>query len=72
MARVDFSARAKGDLTGILTFLVQDSGLRTATKYDASFARLFDRLADHPVSGAPRPNLGRQVRIGVVSPYVLI
>jgi toxin ParE1/3/4 len=33
---------------------------------------LFDRLAEYPDSGAPRASLGRDIRIGVVSPYVVI
>jgi toxin ParE1/3/4 len=39
--------------------------------YAASFEALYDRLAAHPGSGAPRPRYGRHVRIGLVLPYVV-
>jgi toxin ParE1/3/4 len=29
-------------------------------------------LAEHPDSGAPRPALGANIRIGLVSPYLII
>ena len=34
--------------------------------------RLYDRLGAHPGIGAPRPALGRNIRIGIVSPYIVI
>lgn len=40
-------------------------------KYNALFERLYDRLAAHPGIGAPRPALGRDIRIGIVSPYIV-
>ena len=36
-----------------------------AAKYD-------DRLGDHPGSGAARPALGLDIRIGIVSPHIVI
>ncbi len=33
---------------------------------------LYDRLAEHPDSGAPRPGLGTDIRIGIVLPYIVI
>jgi len=47
-------------------------GQRTVIKYRALFRRLYDRLADHPDSGPPRPKLGPNIRIGIVSPYIVI
>jgi toxin ParE1/3/4 len=37
-----------------------------------SFEKLYDRLIDHPASGAPRPAIGPHIRIGIVSPYIVI
>jgi toxin ParE1/3/4 len=36
------------------------------------FARLYRHLAAFPESGAPRPKLGSGIRIGIVSPYLVI
>jgi toxin ParE1/3/4 len=72
MARVLFAAPADADTAAILNYLSRTAGEATALKYSARFERLYDRLVDHPASGAPRPKLGRDIRIGVVSPYVII
>lgn len=72
MARVVIASSADADFAEILTDLATKAGWRTAAKYDELFDRLYDRLADHPRSGAPRPVLGQSIRIGIVSPYVVI
>jgi len=46
--------------------------LQGAERYAAAFDALFERLADHPAMGAPRPELGSYARIGVVQPYIAI
>jgi toxin ParE1/3/4 len=52
---------------------LRDNGGRpSVAKYRALFRRLFQRLADFPDSGAPRPKLGADIRIGVVSPSVVV
>jgi toxin ParE1/3/4 len=45
---------------------------RAVLKYQSLLIKLYDRLSDHPESGAPRPALGPTIRIGVVWPYVLL
>jgi toxin ParE1/3/4 len=72
MARIVVAASADADTEGILTYLTAEAGWRTAAKYDALFERLFDRLAAHPAIGAPRHALGRDIRIGIVSPTIVI
>jgi toxin ParE1/3/4 len=72
MARIVFAASANADTDGIITYLAAEAGWRTAARYDALFERLYDRLAAHPGIGAPRPALGRGIRIGIVSPYIVI
>ncbi len=44
----------------------------TALKFSDLFDRLYERLESHPEGGAPRPDLGRHIRIGVVTPYLVI
>ena len=46
--------------------------MNVAARYDAECEALYRRLAMFPTLGSPRPRLGRFVRIGVVSPYVVI
>jgi toxin ParE1/3/4 len=72
MARIVVTASASDDQLAILHDLNAKAGLRTAAKYHNLFGRLFDRLADHPDIGAPRPKLGPGVRIGIVMPYIVI
>jgi len=72
MARVVIASSADADYAAIITDLAAKAGWRTAAKYDAIFEGLYDRLADHPRSGAPRPALGRNIRIGVVTPFIVI
>jgi toxin ParE1/3/4 len=72
MARVVLASLAEIDTGGILGDLALSAGPRTAARYHDSFERLYDRLAEHPASGAPRPALGRQIGIGIVSPYIVI
>jgi toxin ParE1/3/4 len=63
---------AASDTQDILTFLADQAGERTAARYAAQFERLYDRLEDFPASGAPRPAIGPDIRIGVVRPYIVI
>jgi len=71
-ARIAFTARAYSDIGVIQTYLIEQAGWHVAAKYDLDFETLFDRLRDHPLSGAARFALGRNVRIGIVSPYIVI
>ena len=43
-----------------------------ADRYEADFDALYRRLAMFPESGSLRPELGRFIRIGLVSPYVVV
>ncbi|MDE3177334.1 MAG: type II toxin-antitoxin system RelE/ParE family toxin [Pseudomonadota bacterium] len=72
MARVVVTPSADADTAEILAFLAAKAGLGVAAQYNASFERLYDHWADFPESGAPRPRVGARIRIGVVSPYVVI
>jgi toxin ParE1/3/4 len=72
MARLVIAATADADTAGILTYLAGKAGKRTAIRCAELFEKLYDRLAVHPATGALRPALGRNIRIGIVSPYIAI
>jgi toxin ParE1/3/4 len=72
MARVVFTAAADADAAFILDDLYTKAGKPTVVKYRASFKTLYEHLADFPDSGAPRPKMGSNIRIGIVFPYVVI
>jgi toxin ParE1/3/4 len=72
MAHVIISSPADADTDYILADLASKAGRRVAAKYDALFENLYDRLADSPDIGPPRPSLGANVRIGIVAPYIVI
>jgi toxin ParE1/3/4 len=71
MARVIISPSASADETDILGELRTKAGLHTAAKFRALFQEVYERLGVHPASGPPRPALGADVRIGIVSPYIV-
>jgi toxin ParE1/3/4 len=71
MARVVVSTVAQADTAAILRDLATKAGRDVAADYAASLEALYDRLAVHPDSGAPRPAYGRHVRIGLVWPYIV-
>ncbi len=72
MARVVITASADSDTAYIIADLGARAGANVAARYDADFGRLYERLSDHPKSGAPRPSFGAHVRVCIVSPYVVI
>jgi toxin ParE1/3/4 len=72
MARLTVSPQAELDAAEIVDLLVREAGVDVARRYRQSFDDIFARFAVFPESGAPRPRLGRHIRIGVVSPYLVI
>ena len=72
MARIVVTSFADADAAAIQKNLAKSAGIGVATKYTAAFERLYDRRAAHPASGAPRPSSGRDIRIAIVLPYVVI
>ena len=72
MARIVVTFSASRDQAEILDDLNARAGKLTAAKYQLLFGRLYDRLGDHPDMGALRPALGTLVRIGIVTPYIVI
>lgn len=72
MAHILIAPAGTRDTFVILAHLIAQAGRQTAAKYEAMLQRLYLRLSDHPAIGAPRPALGRNIRIGIVTPYVVI
>lgn len=72
MARVVVTPAADLDAAQIVDFLAAHAGVGVAAKYNDAFERLYDHWANFPDSGAPRARLGADIRVGVVSPYVVI
>lgn len=72
MTHVIYSEAATADLKEILSDLAVKVGRSTVLKFRDQFRAVGRRLANIPRSGAPRPDLGENVRIAVVAPYVVI
>jgi toxin ParE1/3/4 len=72
MPRIVFTEAAESDTAFIYADLHAKAGKQTVLKYRALFKSLYERLAGFPDSGAPRPKVGRTVRIGVVFPYIVL
>jgi toxin ParE1/3/4 len=66
------TADAEADTREILLFLEREVGREVAARYGQRFRLILQRLVELPETGAPRPILGPNSRIGIVSPYVLI
>ena len=60
---------ALADIEEIMDYLTAFAGNALAAKYEHGFNALFERIVAHPGIGAPRPRLGKNVRIMTVSPY---
>jgi toxin ParE1/3/4 len=72
VARIVVTASADADTAYILGDLAAKAGAGVAARYDADIDALYRRLEQFPESAALRRVLGPLVRIGVVSPYVVI
>lgn len=72
MARLVITIKAGRDVTSIVAMLADNAGQEVADRYRRDIDALYARLIIFPRSGAPRPSLGRDARLGVVAPYVVI
>ena len=71
-ARIIVTEAANADTDEIQTWLAAAAGIVVALRYTAKFIALYDRISVWPDSGAPRPRLGQGIRIGIVTPYIVI
>ncbi len=72
MARIVITSSADADAEAIIRDLGEKAGKAVAQRYVSELDQLFANLAQFPESGPPRPALGKDVRIGVVFPYVIL
>lgn len=72
MTRLVVAPEAEGDTDAILSYLELQAGAAVAGDYGLRFVHTLERIVAMPLSGTPRSLLGERVRIGIVSPYVLI
>jgi toxin ParE1/3/4 len=68
--KIIVSDEADDDLMQIFSYLNQQSPQATQSILDA-IDRCFVNLTSFPVRGSPRPDLGRDVRSAIVSPYLI-
>ena len=71
MTRLVVAPEAESDVETILTYLETVGGSTLATRYGDAIRNSLMHLIEFPRSGAPRPQLGRALRIWLVPPYVL-
>lgn len=72
MAHLEVTIRAAFDTAAIATMLTDNAGAAVASRYLREIDALYERLIMFPQSGMRRQSLGRDIRIGVVDPYVVI
>jgi toxin ParE1/3/4 len=72
MAKLIVSPQAELDAAAIVELLSDKAGVDVAAKYLREIDALFERISLFPRSGMRRPSLGRDIRFGVVEPYVII
>ena len=71
MATVTISPRGLRDIAEIAIDLQARAGMFVARDYAGRIEGRIELLRDFPGGGAPRPKLGRGVRIAMVDPYVI-
>ena len=72
MTRLVVAAEAEADTDDILIYLEREASPRIAEAFGRRFRTAIERFVDLPESGSPRPALGRDIRISIVFPYILI
>jgi toxin ParE1/3/4 len=71
VTQIEVTDRAKTDLTEILSKIREDNGAAVAEKWDRRFQAAIGRLARSPEIGAPKPRLGRNMRMLVVESWLV-
>ena len=72
MNRLIVTAEAETDTANILDYLEREAGARIGEEYSRRFRAAIVRLVDLPETGPLRPAFGKDVRITIVYPYILI
>jgi toxin ParE1/3/4 len=71
MAGVRLSSQARRDLLSTLEYLAEVAGPRIARRYDDGFKRAIENLGTSAGTGSPRPHLGPETRLTIVTPYLI-
>ena len=71
MVRLVVSPETQADLDEILRWLTREAGRPVALRYAEKFRAAFRHLTEFPETGARRPKLARDMRIWLVTPYVI-
>jgi len=71
MAQLLVSPAARDDIQSIIDYLEHAAGRPIALRYALDFDAAFDRIAEMPAAGSPRPVLGAAVRMAMVAPYLI-
>ena len=69
--KIVVSDEADNDLMQIFSYLNQQSSQATPSILEA-INSCFVNLTSFPLRGSPRPDLGRDVRCAIVSPYLVL
>jgi toxin ParE1/3/4 len=64
--------QARGDLSQIVAGLATVASIATARRWNERLWSTIEGLAEFPGDGAPRSRLGKNIRIKIVTPYILI
>jgi toxin ParE1/3/4 len=72
MTQLDVTRRAARDADEIFHYLTSVAGPRTAERHFLRIQKTIERLADWPETAQRRPDLGRDVRLAVVAPFIVI
>lgn len=72
MTEVTVAPQARSDLVRIVDHLGEVASPATAIRWNARLWATIDGIAHFAGTGAPRQRLGRNIRIKVVKPYIVI
>lgn len=72
MSRLVVTSFARGDRDEILRYLSREAGPGVARKFAERFRQCALNLLEMPAYGPLRPELGRDCRVVIVVPYLLI
>src|SRR5262245_20374652 len=71
MAKLRLSSAAQGDFDEIVDYLAEAAGTRTATSFADRLRESINLAAEFQGLGSPRPHLGPETRVTIVTPYLV-
>lgn len=69
---VEVTEPAQRDWREILDYLADEAGTTVAEQYNTALEACLDRLYSRPLIGSPRAELGDDIRVYAVRPYLVI